>query len=252
MHPDIDKYAHLTSPIHRWDPRVKIAFMGISIFTIATLNQLPAIGISFAFCLSLVLISRLPLSFVTKRLLPVTIFLLPFFIIIPLTMPGETTVKVLAFSFNLDGLTIAARVYFKALSIVMLIIIMMGTAPFSDSLKAMERLKMPAMIVQMILFTYRYIFVFLLELRRMNTGMSSRNFVKKTNLHTVKTMGNFVGVLLVRSFEKAEKIYQAMLSRGYDGTLKTFFEYEIVARDYVKGSLVMLVCIILFVGDKLL
>ncbi len=252
MHPDIDKYAHLTSPIHRWDPRVKIAFLGICIFTIATLNKLPLIAASLLFCISLVLISRLPLSFVTKRLMPVTIFLFPFFIIIPLTMPGEAAVKVLAFSFNLDGLTIAARVYLKALSIVMLIITIMGTAPFADSLKALERLKVPSMIVQMILFTYRYIFVFLLEMRRMNTAMSARNFVKKTDIHTVKTVGNFVGVLLVRSFEKAEKIYQAMLSRGYDGVLRTFFEYRIVGMDYVKGSLVLLVCIMLFAGDKLI
>ncbi len=252
MHPDIDKYAHITSPIHRWDPRVKIAFLGVLIITIATLNKLPLIAVAFACCIALVLISRLPVSFVTKRLLPATFLLLPFFIIIPLTMPGETAVKILAFSFNLEGLVIASKVYLKALSIVMLIITIMGTAPFTDSLKAMERLKMPSMLVQMTLFTYRYIFVFLMETKRMNTAMCSRNFIKKTNLHTLKTMGNFVGMLLVRSFEKAEKIYQAMLSRGYDGVLKTFFEYKIVALDYVKGSLVMIVCITLFIGDKLL
>jgi cobalt/nickel transport system permease protein len=252
MHPDIDKYAHIKSSIHRWDPRVKIFALFALIFTIATLYELPIIAASLGLCIILVLISRLPLSFVTKRLLPVTIFLLPFFIIIPLTMPGETSFKILAFSFNTDGLVIAARVYLKAISIVMLIITMMGTASFADSLKAMERLKIPPMIVQMILFTYRYIFVFLLEMRRMNRAMSARNFVKKTNTHTLKTIGNFVGVLLVRSFEKAEKIYQAMLSRGYDGVLKTFFDYQIVARDYVKGTLVILVCIMLFVGDKLI
>jgi cobalt/nickel transport system permease protein len=250
MHPDIDKYAHIESSIHRWDPRVKILAMFMLIFTIATLQKLPILAVVLPLCFVLVLISRLPLAFVTKRLMPVTIFLLPFFIIIPLTMPGESAVKILAFSFNKAGLVVAAKVYLKAVSIVMLIITMMGTASFPDSLKAMERLKMPSMIIQMILFTYRYIFVFLLEMRRMNTAMNARNFVKKTNLHTIKTVGNFVGVLLVRSFEKAEKIYQAMLSRGYDGALRTFFDYKIVAKDYVKGALVSLICVMLVTWDK--
>ncbi len=250
MHPDIDKYAHLESPVHRWDPRVKIFCMFVLILTIASLYKLPFIALSLSLSVVLLLLSHLPLSFVTKRLIPVSLFLLPFFVIIPLTMPGGGGVKVLMFSWNAQGLLIAARVYLKAISIVMLIVIMMGTASFADSLKAMERLKVPSMVVQMILFTYRYVFVFLMEIRRMNKAMAARNFVKKTNLHTVRTIGNFVGVLLVRSFEKAEHIYQAMLSRGYDGVLRTFFDYKIVTWDYIKAAMMVSFCILLLIGDK--
>jgi cobalt/nickel transport system permease protein len=252
MHPDIDKYAHLSSPIHRWDPRVKILGLFVLIFTIALLKKFPLVLASFVIALSLVLISRIPFAFIVKRLLPVTVFLFPFFIIMPLTVPGEQAIHILTFSFSLTGLRIASLIYIKAISIVSLIIAMMGTAPFTDSMKALEKLKVPQVLIQMILFTYRYIFVFLMEIRRMNNAMKARNFERKTNLHTLKTTGNFVGVLLVRSFERTERIYQAMLSRGYDGVLRTFFEYRIVALDYVKGSLVVLISIMLFVGDKLI
>ncbi len=247
MHPDIDKYAHLNSVIHSWDPRVKILSLVILIFTIAMVKQIPSAAISFAIAVTLVIISRIPLSFVTKRLLPVSVFLLPFFIILPLTVPGDGGVQVLAFSFNPVGLRLALIIYLKAVSIVILVVTMMGTTPFSDSMKALEKLKAPPVLVQMILFSYRYLFVFLMEIRRMNNAMKARNFEKKTDVHTLKTIGNFVGVLLVRSFERTEKIYQAMVSRGYDGTLRTFFEYKIVMLDYLKGALVMLTCIMLFI-----
>ncbi len=246
MHLDIDKYAHIHSPVHRWDPRIKIASLGLFIVTIAILNKLPLIVIAFSISSLLVIVSRLPFSFVTRRLLPVTIFLSPFFIIIPLTMPGDTATT-LGVSFNYGGLLIAAKVYLKALSMVMLSIVMIGTAPFVDSLKAMERLGVPSFIVQMFLFTYRYIFIFLLEMKRMNRAMKSRNFIKKTDIHTVRTMGNFVGMLLVRSFEKADRVYESMLSRGYDGGLKTSFNYTIARPDYFKAAALSVACVTLLI-----
>ena len=119
-------------------------------------------------------------------------------------------------------------------------------------MKALEHLKIPAVFVQMILFSYRYLFVFLMEISRMNTAMKTRNFEKKLDLHTFKTTGNFVGTLLVRSFERTERIYQAMLSRGYKGKIITFFDYQLTKRDYFKGSLVLLTCSLIIIGDKLL
>ncbi len=250
MHPDIDKFAHLNSIIHSWDPRIKIFTILVLIFTIATIDQLPIAVLSLLTAFLLVVLSRIPLAFVSRRLLPVTIFLSPFFLILPLTMPGENNINMVGLSFNTGSLALAALIYLKAISIVILVVIMMGTAPFDVSMKALERLRVPVVLVQMILFSYRYIFVFLLEIRRMNTAMKARGFEKKTNFHTVATIGNFVGVLLVRSFERTERIYQAMLSRGYEGVIRTLFEYHAVATDYVKGSAVTLIAILIFIVDK--
>ncbi len=246
MHPDIDKFAHLSSPVQRWDPRVKIATLMALIFTIALLKQMPLLMLSFALAIVLMLISHIPWSFIFKRLLPVSLFLLPFFIIMPLRQTGT------GLTFSLAGLRLAFLIYLKAVTIVILVIGMVGTTPFNDSMKALEYLKVPAVFVQMILFSYRYLFVFFMEISRMNTAMKTRNFEKKTDMHTVKTMGNFVGTLLVRSFERTERIYQAMLSRGYEGKIITFFNYQLTKMDYFKGALVLLTCFLLLVGDKVL
>ncbi len=246
MHPDIDKFAHLPSPLQRWDPRVKIATLMVLIFTIALITKFPLLILSFCLALALIAISHIPWGFIFKRLLPVSLFLLPFFIIMPLRQVGE------GIHFSLAGLQLALFIYLKAITIVILLISMVGTTPFNDSMKALEHLKVPVVFVQMILFSYRYLFVFLMEIARMNTAMKTRNFEKKTDMHTLRTMGNFVGTLLVRSFERTERIYQAMLSRGYSGKIITFFDYQLTRLDYFKGSLVLLTCGLLLIGDKLL
>lgn len=244
MHPDIDRFAHVASPIQRWDPRVKISTLLLLIFTIASVQKFPLIIFSLALAFCLTLISHIPLNFIRQRLLPVSIFLFPFFIIMPFRQSANGV------SFHLSGFQLALFIYLKAITIVTLVISMIGTTPFNDSMKALEYLKVPPIFVQMILFSYRYLFVFMMEMSRMNTAMKARNFEKKTDMHTVRTVGNFVGSLLVRSFERTERIYQAMLSRGYEGQIVTFFDYQLTKLDYVKGSLVILTCCLLLAGDR--
>ncbi len=184
-------------------------------------------------------------------------FVGPFFVVMPLTMRtrgGDTLYFFSHLEFmeiNARGLSLAGMVYLKAIAIVLLVVPMFGTNRFDISIKALERLKVPNKIVQMILFSYRYIFVFLTEMRRMMVGMQVRGFEKKSDTHTMKTMGNFVGVLLVRSFERSERVYHAMLSRGYKGVLNTYFDYKITARDVVKGVLVFGVCGFVIFQDRM-
>jgi cobalt/nickel transport system permease protein len=244
MRPDIDRYWELKSPIHSWDPRLKILTLAILAFSISSVQRMStAIGcllVSFI----LLRLTRIPLSFTLERLAAVTMFVGPFFIVMPLTIraqPGDTIYFFSHLRFleiNARGLLLAAKVYCKAVSIVLLVVPMFGTNRFDISIKALEHLKVPNSIVQMLLFSYRYIFVFLAELKRMSLAMKVRKFTPSTNLHTLKTYGNFLGTLLVRSFERAEGVYQAMLSRGYTGTLKTRFEYRMKFTDMVKSILI--------------
>jgi cobalt/nickel transport system permease protein len=207
--------------------------------------------------LFLVFLTRIPFSFSLKRLAAVTMFVGPFFIVMPLTMPtkaGDTIYYFTHLEFmeiNARGLLLAGTVYLKAIAIVLLVVPMFGTNRFDISIKALERLKVPNKIVQMILFSYRYIFVFLAEMRRMMVGMQVRGFEQKSDTHTLRTMGNFVGVLLVRSFERTERVYHAMLSRGYKGVLNTYFDYKITGKDVLKGVFVSAACGIIIFQDRI-
>src|SRR3569623_3207831 len=103
---------------------------------------------------------------------------------------------------------------------------MYGTSRSDISMIALQRLNCRMVIVQMLLFTYRYVFVFLAEMQRMVTAMRSRGFVKRAVRRTLEVMGCFVGTLLVRSFERTERIYKAMFSKGYQGEFHTLLEFE--------------------------
>jgi cobalt/nickel transport system permease protein len=114
---------------------------------------------------------------------------------------------------------------------------LVGTGPFPVTIRALERLKVPSMVVQMILMCYRYLFVFTSEMQRMATAMKARGFRKRMDLRTLRTIGNFVGVLLVRSFERTERVYQAMLSRGFSGKIRTFDPPPMRKGDLWMGAL---------------
>jgi len=110
---------------------------------------------------------------------------------------------------------------------------------FDTTIKALDRLKVPNSLVQMLMFTYRYIFVFVDEFQRIWTAMESRGFKLRTTLYALRTIGNAMGMLFVRSYERAERVYQAMRSRGYTGNPKTLVEFEIRMKDYLLAVFII-------------
>ena len=245
MKPDIDRYWQLGSPIHTWDPRLKILTLTILAFSISSVQHISSALGCLLISLLLLRLTKIPFSFSLKRLAAVTMFVGPFFLIMPLTVKAQSGDTIYFFThlkfleINTRGLFLAARVYLKAVSIVLLTVPMFGTNRFDISIKALEHLKIPNSMIQMILFSYRYIFVFLSELKRMSLAMKIRKFSPSTNFHTLRTYGNFLGTLLVRSFERTEEVYHAMLSRGYTGILKIRYEYKVKVADFFKSSLIL-------------
>lgn len=246
---DIDRHADVASSIQRWDPRAKLLSMLILIFAVALLQSIPLVIIGFAVSFTLLLISKIPLHFAYQLIKIVAIFLVPFFIILPLTYPGETEMHFLGMPFAIEGVRLAALIVIKALSIVIAAFVIFGSGRFDIAMIALQDLKCSPVIVQMMLFTYRYIFLFLSEMRRMDIAMKARGFIKRPNLYTLKALGGFIGTLLIRSFERTERIYKAMLSKGYQGELHTLVEFKTEAKDYIKSALIISVAIALLGTD---
>jgi len=251
-HLEIDKFADIKSPVHVWDPRMKIPALLIMAFTTGLLKDIRLAAAALVFSAGLVAISRIPVTFVLRRLRWVFFFLALFVVVMPLTVPGRNIWSYSFLSVSYEGLSLASLIFIKGMAIVLLLFPMFGTAPFHASMKALQSLKVPARFVQIILFTYRYIFVFFEEIRRMSDAAKTRGFETRTRWHTFRTLGNFLGVLLVRSFERTEHLYNAMISRGYAGKMITLSSSRMTARDSVKGALVLTFCILLLAGDRFL
>lgn len=232
---DIDRYSHYESSLQRWDPRIKIASLGIFAFSIALLDSIPLVMAGFTLAVSFILISRLPFHFIQHGLEFVIIFLLPFFLVLPLTMPGEAAFSIVGIDFTWEGLRLATMIVFKALAVVITTYAIFGTTRFDIAMIALQHLRVPSILVQMFLFTYRFIFVFVEEMKRKDTAMKSRGFVKRFDMRTMSTVGNFIGTLIVRSFERTERVYKAMLSKGYNGEFYTLREFQASSKDWIKA-----------------
>ncbi len=246
---DIDRYANVASPIQRWDPRVKIVALGLLIIAIALLKSLPMAVAALVFAAVILGISALPMHFVSHGLAFVLFFLLPFFVVMPLTYPGEAAFHIIGLPFAWEGLRIASLIFMKALAIVVVSFAVFGSSRFDVSMIALQRLKCPKIMVQMLLFTYRYTFLFLDELKRMYTSMRVRGFVARTDRRTLRVFGHFVGTLLVHSFERTERVYKAMLSKGYQGELHSMVTFQSNASDYAKAVVVAMIAIVLVALD---
>ncbi len=249
MNADIDQFHTSDSPIHRWDPRLKVVSLVILMFCFAAVQNIPSAILSLGISALFVKVSGIPFEFVFKRIKGVLLFLGPFMLIMPFTASGPF-LDLGLFSISLRGVRFAALVICRGVAIVSLLFPIVSTARFDVTLKSLEKLKVPSKITQMFLFTYRYIFVFASELSRMNTAMRARCFRPGTNIFTLQTYGNFVGVLLVRSFERTEEVFNAMISRGYKGELKTKYPYSIKPSCVLKAVGTITVAVLLTAFDR--
>lgn len=246
---EIDRYANTPSPIQRWDARLKIAGLFALILCIALVHSVPAAALSLATALVLLKVSALPREFVRSGARFAIILLLPLLFILPLSYTDVDSNTTQNTWFSLSGFRVATTIVLKAVAMVLLSYVIFGTSRFDVSMVALQRLRCPTLIVQMLLFSYRYIFVFLSELQRMDTAMRARGFIPRTNGATLRVYGDFIGSLLVRSFERSERIYKAMLSKGYTGTLHSFVEFHASQLDRRKTAAAIALGILLLLLD---
>jgi len=231
--PEIDKYSGIESPLHSWDPRVKLMSILFLIFSVVLLNDLIQAVIGLILSVALILVSGIPINFVLNRMRWVAFFVVFIFVILSLTTP--------------QGVEKGALIAIRAGSAIILTLAMIGTTRFDQLLKAMEKLRIPNKLIQAFMFSYRYIFVLTQEIERMLISLKSRGFRKRTDLLTMKTIGNSIGMLFVRSYERSKRVYEAMISRGYSGIVNSMTEFKIRNTDYAKGILLIIVAISLHV-----
>ncbi len=255
--PTIDAYADRSSFFHQWDPRIKIVSLFLYCFMVVSLQSLCWSAVAFVISLLAVAACNIPFARAGKRLLAMAGFLSMFLLVVPFTSPlhgSETLVYfpgLRGFPFHLAGFFLALTIVSKACAIALMMEPLLGTAPLAVTLQSLSRLGLPDSVGQMVLLSHRYIFVFLHEITRMYRGMRVRGFVPGTNPATMIAMGNFFGMLFVRSFDRTQRVYDAMLSRGYTGQFHSFIHFETTGKDWAKGVLWIMMGILLLFIDRI-
>jgi len=238
-HSFLDRYSDRDSVIHRIDPRgklvVTLAFIAAVVLT--PFGSWLAYGLFFTVIAVLIALSRLPVSHFVKRSLVIIPFVLLVAAFIPFFREGEV-----AGSYNLwlwqvsvthSGLQVLWNIMAKAWLSILSLILLTSTTSFSNILKGLEQLMMPKVMVMIMSFMYRYIFLLTDEVLRMKQARDSRNFGGGRKLWQIGTVGNMIGTLFIRSYERGERVYASMVARGFDGHVRTLERLYFSQRDAV-------------------
>ncbi|MCE5296639.1 MAG: cobalt ECF transporter T component CbiQ [Euryarchaeota archaeon] len=216
-HDEVDRFAK-GSRFFRFDPRVKLACTIFFICVVAMLRDLTALYLALVFTMVLVEASGVPMRHMVSNF----ILAFPFILFAFITM------------FLTSSLENAVAICFRISASVLALLLMVSTTPFFSTLKALRWYKVPEIVCNLLLFTYRFIFLLIDEMSRMRLARKARGFTGGRNLLDLgafKTISYTIGMVLVRSNVRATKIYDALLSRGYTGDMRTIDELRVRARD---------------------
>jgi cobalt/nickel transport system permease protein len=236
----LDVYKPREAWIHRLDPRVKIL---ITIFFILTVVSLPeSAWISYAILLVLLLaiswMARLGIDFTLRRgfiALPFMLAALP----LPFLTPGDIvlTLPGLGWTITDAGLIRFTSILARTWIAVQAGILLSATTQVSEVLWGLSRLRVPRIIVATVGFMVRYLFVLADEALRMLRARTARSPILEgvrppSVFWQGRTAGMMVGSLFLRSLERSERVYAAMLARGYDGELRMLEPSKMNAKDW--------------------
>jgi cobalt/nickel transport system permease protein len=165
---------------------------------------------------AVVAVSGVPPTYILRRLVVEVPFVV-FALLIPFIATGPRT-EMLGLSVSEPGLLSAWGLLAKGTLGVLASLTLAATTEPRLLLAGLERLHIPALLVQIMGFMVRYLDVVTEEMRRMRIARESRGFDARDVRHW-PVLARSAGALFIRSYERGERVHLAMLSRGYTGTM---------------------------------
>ena len=249
----IDEYANLDSPFHRWDARYKLVGLITLIFAFSFIRDLRLLLAMVLVTTAMYIISGLPARFVLKRLRFPSLIVLVIVLTLPFLSGEKVMVGLGPLALRQEGLLAALLIAVRFVCIVTVGVTLLGTTPLLNSIKAMRALGLPLIMADMALLTFRYLHKLGQDLSRMLTSMRLRGF-RQHNFSPsgLKTFAWLSGSLLVRSYERSEWVYRAMILRGYGQSPHPQGEYQASPGDALTLGAIALIAAAFIAGDILL
>lgn len=211
--------------LHRTDPRFRLVSALLYSIVVAVLYGFFSLIASTVFSLALVRAAGLDGKTVLKRLALVNGFVLLFLLILPLTAGGDILFSIGFLQIYQPGVVLALQIALKSNAIIMAFIALVSTMNFSTLGHALNSLGLPRKFVFLFILTYRYIFVIEQEYKKIWRSIKIRGFSPRTSLHCYKTYAYMIGMIFVKASARAERVYQAMRCRGFNGGFYTLSEF---------------------------
>lgn len=225
---------HRHTPIHALEPQVKIiAMFAFILVAVATpIIWWPAFLAYGVLMLIVILLAQLPLRVVFARALIEVPFVI-FALLMPIFGRGDR-VDVLGLSLSRVGIESGASIVAKGTLGVLCAVCLSATTPAREILRGLERLRLPKLLVQIISFMIRYVNVVSDEMSRMKVARESRGF-EASGVRSWRFLASVAAALFIRSYERGERVYLAMLARGYTGSLPDGGQQPASLRQWTRG-----------------
>jgi len=231
----LEELSDRNTAVHRLHPRAKILLTFVYIVIVVSFNRYDVLGVApfFIYTALACALADLPLKILHKRFL----IALPFCAFAGLTnffldrntafMIGEADVTY--------GLLSLIAIVLRTYLCVMAVFILIATTPFPSMTRELRRLRVPQIFITLIEMIYRYIGVLIDEAASMTTSYKLRSV--KTKGVAMKDMGPFAGQLVLRSFDRGERVYAAMACRCFGGELPEREPVKMTASDILAACL---------------
>lgn len=214
-------YFHGHSRVHHLAPECKLAAQLLFVFVVVATPR-EAIWAFAVYALILVVAARLaelPFGFVVKRL-AIEIPFVAFALLLPFIAQGERT-EVLGVSVSVEGMWGAWNILVKGTLGVAASIVIASTTTMAELLKGFDRLHLPKAFTSIASFMIRYMDVIADDMKRMRVARISRGYDPRW-IWQARAVAASAGALFIRSYERGERVYLAMLSRGFTGEMPAF------------------------------
>lgn len=234
------------SRIHRLSPEAKLVAVVAVVVVIAMTprREMVAFALYAVGAWAIIAATKIGVLTYLKRLSVIIPFVM-FALIVPFIGGGES-VRVLGVSLSVDGLWATWNILAKAGLGATMSIALSATTPVAELLHGMTRLKVPRLLVAIIAFMLRYIDVLVEQLGRMRRSMVARGHDPRW-LWQVKPIASSAGALFVRSYERGERVHQAMLARGYTGVMPTVSEQQASIKEWLAVLLCPFVAVVVLI-----
>lgn len=263
----LDPYKDIESPVHRADARVKVA---LSFAAIIAINGTPVLAWPIHAGYALVLLGLAWVARISPlQILRRSALALPFVFMAAMGLPfvreGQAVVALdllgLPVTMTDIGLHRFANVMVKAWLSVWVSISLIFTTRFTSVIGAMRSLGIPLVLTSIIGLMYRYMYVLVDEARRLMTARDARSAFPEHRrggsaragrglFWRARITGNMIGTLFLRTYERSERIYNAMLSRGFDGEVRVLSPRSIGRLEVGVAVVVLLVMVLAAVGGN--
>jgi len=242
----IDRLSYGQTYIHRLDPRIKVIATLLFLLTVISFPKydIAALMPLFLFPALFLALGDIPFRFIAWKVIAVSPFALFVGIFNPIV---DTKIMTVVFGVSISGGFLSfLSILLKFTLTVSMALLLIATTSFPGVCHALRRMGIPSIFVSQLLFLYRYLFVLMEEALRINRAREMRSFGKDGL--GVRLFVRIVGILFVRTLDRAERIYYAMLSRGFQGDMPSLKSGRIGGGDvgFLAATVIFLLIFRLF------